>query len=85
MFSLILSQGRGDNTKVLSLRKFVAKSDGERTGLNSNSRPSEHKRISWRFLNCHFVVWDIQVLKDGLMQLQNYAYGSETRRLISCR
>jgi len=44
--TLILSQGRGDTVKVLRLRKFVAKSDGERTGLNSNSRPYEHKRIS---------------------------------------
>lgn len=44
--TLILIQGRGDTIKVLRLRKFAAKSDGDRTGLNSNSRPSEHKRIS---------------------------------------
>jgi len=44
--TLILSQGRGDIITVLRLRKFVAKSDGERTGLNSNSPTSEHKRIS---------------------------------------
>jgi hypothetical protein len=32
--------------QALDLRKLVAKSDGESTGLNSNSRPSEQKRIS---------------------------------------
>jgi hypothetical protein len=44
--TLILSQGRGDTIKLLRLRKFVAKSDDERTRLNSNSRPSEQKRTS---------------------------------------
>jgi hypothetical protein len=32
--------------QALGLRKFVTKRDGESTGLNSNSRPSEHKHTS---------------------------------------